>query len=123
MKTYQLPHEVHLKSGVYNVETECFDLTLTDDTVVSISASDLIDEWGVLDANAQDSPVVLSKTHVGHETDIHGNSQYRDILSADVRIASEEQEKYNILRRDATNNRYLYYFSDDALMREWLVPR
>ena len=22
-----------------------------------------------------------------------------------------------------TNNRYLYYFSDDALMREWLVPR
>ena len=108
MKTYQLPHEVHLKRGVYNVETECFDLTLTDDTVVSISASDLIDEWGVLDANAQDSPVVLAKTHVGHETDIHGNSQYRDILSADVRIASEEQEKYNILRRDATNNRYLY---------------
>lgn len=108
MKTYQLPHEVHLESGVYNVKTESFDLTLTDGTVVSISASDLIDEWGVLDANAQDSPVVLAKTHVSHETDIHGNSQYRDILSADIRIASEEQEKYNILRRDATNNRYLY---------------
>ena len=51
----------------------------------------------------QDSPVVLSKTHVGHETDIHGNSQYRDILSADVRIASEEQEKYNRVNKGSFN--------------------
>lgn len=105
---YQLPHEVHLKSGKYNKTTEAIELTLNNDEVISVAVSELIDEWGVLDANAQDSPIVLSKTHVGYEADIHGNTDYRDILSADVRIATVDEQKYNILKRDATNNRYLY---------------
>lgn len=105
---YQLPHEVHLKSGIYNKETEAIELTLNNDEVISVSVSTLIDEWGVLDADAQNSPIVLSKTHVAYDNTTHDYENFRDILSADVRIATKDEKPYNILKADETNNKYLY---------------
>ena len=105
---YQLPHEVHLKSGIYNKETEAIELTLNNDEVISVAVSTLIDEWGVLDADAQNSPIVLKKTHVAYDNTTHDYEDFRDILSADVRIASKEEKPYNILKVDETNNRFLY---------------
>ena len=105
---YQFPHEVHLKSGIYNKETEAIELTLNNDEVISVSVSTLIDEWGVLDADAQNSPIVLSKTHVAYDNTTHDYENFRDILSADVRIATKDEKPYNILKADETNNKYLY---------------
>lgn len=39
--------DVHVASGVYNAATEAIDLTLTDSSVVSIPASDLVDIYAL----------------------------------------------------------------------------
>ena len=106
VKEYQLPTEVYLKSGSYNKKNESLELVLTNDTKVIVPVGELIDEWDV--EKVASSPVNLSKTHVTYSADTHGNELYHDILSADIRLAEEAEEPYNILKRDQVRNSYIY---------------
>ena len=94
----------HVVSGSYSIEKEAIVLELNDATTVEIPVQQLIEEWGVLSEAEQQSPVYLTRTHVSFNDDVHGESEYKDILSAHLRISDDEN---NILSVDNTNNLFV----------------
>ena len=110
-KEILLPKENHVVEGAYDHKTESIILTFKEPVdgeknTISIDVSKLIGEWTVL-GEWTDSPVILKKTPVKSDDILHGAESYQDILTADVRIASEEYKPNNILKK-TEDNKYLY---------------
>lgn len=66
-----LPEDNFIKSGVYNSETSEIELTLKDNSVIKISASDLVDIYTVSSTNTVDM-------HISNNS-----------ISADVKVSAE----------------------------------
>lgn len=104
-KEFQLPKDLHVEKGWYDVRDESIHLKLADGTIVPILLTNLIEEWTVL-GEASNTPLVLIKEHVSAITEGHdGIYDWQDVLSGDVRVASHIND--NILQKDRTG-RYLY---------------
>ena len=103
--------DTSLESGYYDNTTESIVLTLSNGEEVYVEVTDLIEEWGV-EENAV-SPIMLSKTHVVYEEGAtsHEEAQYRDILSADVRISENPK---NILVKEVVNGLESLYVDGSA---------
>lgn len=90
-KEFVLPTEQHVKSGKYDPMTESIILTTNVNEEIKIDCTALIQEWTVL--SPSNTPVVLKRERVKYEEE-----GWKDILSADVRVA--EEIEYNILHKD-----------------------
>lgn len=93
-KAYDLPKETYIESGYYDKETESIVLELNNGEEVYVEMTDLIEEWGV--SSNQTGPIILKKEHVGYNSQLHDESLWRDILSADVKLKDGDN---NILEK------------------------
>ena len=96
-----------IESGKYDISKEAIVFTFTDGTTTEVDVDDLIDEWTTEGDNSK-TPIVLTKerhTDKGTDMDDRNGDQWKDILKADVRIASDKE--HNILEK-TTDGRNLY---------------
>lgn len=93
-KAYDLPKETYIESGYYDKETESIVLELNNGEEVYVEMTDLIEEWGV--SSNQTGPIILKKEHVGYNSQLHDESLWRDILSADIKLKDGDN---NILEK------------------------
>ena len=95
-REFQLPAEVHLVDGKYDKEHEQLVLTLSDDSTVNIDLNELLSEWTVEELPL--TPIVLHRERLSEPLirRAHDRDIYQDILSADVRLSSNDD---NILVR------------------------
>ena len=114
-----------IESGKYDISKEAIVFTFTDGTTTEVDVDDLIDEWTTEGDNSK-TPIVLTKerhTDKGTDMDDRNGDQWKDILKADVRIASDKE--HNILEK-TTDGRNLYvkgtadniYFKDGKNVKE-----
>lgn len=111
--TFQVNEDVNtfaipvIESGKYDISKEAIVFTFTDGTTTEVDVDDLIDEWTTEGDNSK-TPIVLTKerhTDKGTDMDDRNGDQWKDILKADVRIASDKE--HNILEK-TTDGRNLY---------------
>lgn len=116
-----------IKSGKYDIGKEAIVFTFNDGTTTEVDLDDLIDEW-TTEGEKSSTPIILKKEkHTDKNTDINDRNSdaWKDILKADVRIASDK--KHNILQKTA-DGRNLYvkgtaeniYFKDGKNVKEAL---
>lgn len=87
-----------IKSGEYDISKEAIVFTLTNDEKIEVDVDDLINEW-TTEGDGSETPIVLTKERkTDKNTDINdrNSDHWKDVLKADVRIASEN---YNILEK------------------------
>lgn len=90
-----------IKSGKYDISKECIVFTLSDGNTVDVDVDDLIDEW-TTEGDKSNTPIVLTKEkHTDKNTNLNDRNEdnWKDLLKADVRIASDK--KHNILEKTA----------------------
>lgn len=129
--TFQVNEDVNtfaipvIESGKYDISKEAIVFTFTDGTTTEVDVDDLIDEWTTEGDNSK-SPIVLTKerhTDKGTDMDDRNGDHWKDVLKADVRIASDKE--HNILEK-TTDGRNLYvkgtadniYFKDGKNVKE-----
>ena len=104
VNTFSIPV---IESGKYDISKEAIVFTFTDGKTTEVDVDDLIDEWTTEGENSE-TPIVLTKErHTDKNTDIddRNSDQWKDVLKADVRIASDKE--HNILEK-TTDGRNLY---------------
>jgi len=87
-----------IKSGEYDISKEAIVFTLTNNEKIEVDVDDLINEW-TTEGNGSETPIVLTKERkTDKNTDINdrNSDHWKDVLKADVRIASEND---NILEK------------------------
>lgn len=129
--TFQVNEDVNtfaipvIESGKYDISKEAIVFTFTDGTTTEVDVDDLIDEWTTEGDNSK-TPIVLTKerhTDKGTDMDDRNGDHWKDVLKADVRIASDKE--HNILEK-TTDGRNLYvkgtadniYFKDGKNVKE-----
>lgn len=114
-----------IESGRYDISKEAIVFTFTDGKTTEVDVNDLIDEW-TTEGDSSKTPIVLTKErHTDKNTNIddRNGDQWKDVLKADVRIASDKE--HNILEK-TTDGRNLYvkgtadniYFKDGKNVKE-----
>ena len=114
-----------IESGKYDISKEAIVFTFTDGKTTEVDVDDLIDEW-TTEGDDSKTPIVLTKErHTDKNTDMddRNSDQWKDVLKADVRIASDKE--HNILEK-TTDGRNLYvegtadniYFKDGKNVKE-----
>ena len=114
-----------IESGKYDISKEAIVFTFTDGKTTEIDVDDLIDEW-TTEGDDSKTPIVLTKDrHTDKNTDMddRNSDHWKDVLKADVRIASDKE--HNILEK-TTDGRNLYvkgtadniYFKDGKNVKE-----
>lgn len=96
-----------IESGRYDIRKEAIVFTYTDGKTTEVDVDDLIGEWTTEGENSE-TPIVLTKErHTDENTNINdrNNDHWKDVLKADVRIASDKED--NILEK-TTDGRNLY---------------
>lgn len=122
VNTFSIPV---IESGKYDISKEAIVFTFTDGKTTEVDVDDLIDEWTTEGENSE-TPIVLTKErHTDKNTDVddRNSDQWKDVLKADVRIASDKE--HNILEK-TTDGRNLYvkgtadniYFKDGKNVKE-----
>ena len=122
VNTFSIPV---IESGKYDISKEAIVFTFTDGKTTEVDVDDLIDEWTTEGENSE-TPIVLTKErHTDKNTDVddRNNDSWKDVLKADVRIASDKE--HNILKK-TTDGRNLYvegtadniYFKDGKNVKE-----
>lgn len=122
VNTFSIPV---IESGKYDISKEAIVFTFTDGTTTEVDVDDLIDEWTTEGDNSK-TPIVLTKerhTDKGTDMDDRNGDHWKDVLKADVRIASDKE--HNILEK-TTDGRNLYvkgtadniYFKDGKNVKE-----
>lgn len=104
VNTFSIPV---IESGKYDISKEAIVFTFTDGKTTEVDVDDLIDEWTTEGENSE-TPIVLTKErHTDKNTDMddRNSDQWKDVLKADVRIASDKE--HNILEK-TTDGRNLY---------------
>ena len=104
VNTFSIPV---IESGKYDISKEAIVFTFTDGTTTEVDVDDLIDEWTTEEENSE-TPIVLTKErHTDKNTDMddRNSDQWKDVLKADVRIASDKE--HNILEK-TSDGRNLY---------------
>ena len=104
VNTFSIPV---IESGKYDISKEAIVFTFTDGKTTEVDVDDLIDEWTTEGENSE-TPIVLTKerhTDKNTEIDDRNSDQWKDVLKADVRIASDKE--HNILEK-TTDGRNLY---------------
>ena len=104
VNTFSIPV---IESGKYDISKEAIVFTFTDGKTTEVDVDDLIDEWTTEGENSE-TPIVLTKErHTDKNTDVNdrNSDQWKDVLKADVRIASDKE--HNILEK-TTDGRNLY---------------
>lgn len=114
-----------IESGRYDISKEAIVFTFTDGKTTEVDVDDLIDEW-TTEGDSSKTPIVLTKErHTDKNTNIddRNGDHWKDVLKADVRIASDKE--HNILGK-TTDGRNLYvkgtadniYFKDGKNVKE-----
>jgi hypothetical protein len=96
-----------IESGRYDISKEAIVFTYTDGKTTEVDVDDLIGEWTTEGENSE-TPIVLTKErHTDENTNINdrNSDHWKDVLKADVRIASDKED--NILEK-TTDGRNLY---------------
>ena len=104
INTFSIPV---IESGKYDISKEAIVFTFTDGKTTEVDVDDLIDEWTTEGENSE-TPIVLTKEkHTDKNTDMddRNSDQWKDVLKADVRIASDKE--HNILEK-TSDGRNLY---------------
>lgn len=104
VNTFSIPV---IKKGKYDISKEAIVFTFTDGTTTEVDVDDLIDEWTTEGENSK-TPIVLTKErHTDENTNINdrNSDHWKDVLKADVRIASDKEN--NILQK-TSDGRNLY---------------
>lgn len=104
VNTFSIPV---IESGKYDISKEAIVFTFTDGKTTEVDVDDLIDEWTTEGENSE-TPIVLTKerrTDKNTDMDDRNSDQWKDVLKADVRIASDKE--HNILEK-TTDGRNLY---------------
>lgn len=111
--TFQVNEDVNtfsipvIESGRYDISKEAIVFTYTDGKTTEVDVDDLIGEWTTEGENSE-TPIVLTKErHTDENTNINdrNSDHWKDVLKADVRIASDKEN--NILEK-TTDGRNLY---------------
>ena len=111
--TFQVNEDVNtfsipvIESGRYDISKEAIVFTYTDGKTTEVDVDDLIGEWTTEGENSE-TPIVLTKErHTDQNTNINdrNSDHWKDVLKADVRIASDKEN--NILEK-TTDGRNLY---------------
>ena len=111
--TFQVNEDVNtfsipvIESGRYDISKEAIVFTYTDGKTTEVDVDDLIGEWTTEGENSE-TPIVLTKErHTDQNTNINDRNtdHWKDVLKADVRIASDKEN--NILEK-TTDGRNLY---------------
>lgn len=111
--TFQVNEDVNtfsipvIESGRYDISKEAIVFTYTDGKTTEVDVDDLIDEWTTEGENSE-TPIVLTKErHTDENTNINdrNSDHWKDVLKADVRIASDKEN--NILQK-TSDGRNLY---------------
>lgn len=122
-KDFNLPKENHVVGCEYDTKSESLVFTFKEpindkgETTMYVDMGKLIGEWTVLGENA-DTPIVLKKEPVKSNDLLHGADIYQDVLTADVRIASQDYKPYNILKK-TDDNKFLYVDGTAKNIKYW----
>lgn len=108
-----------IKSGKYDISKECIVFTLSDGNTIDVDVDDLIDEW-VTEGEKSNTPIVLTKEkHTDKNTNLNDRNEdnWKDLLKADIRIASDK--KHNILEKTADGrNLYVKGTADNIFFKD-----
>ena len=120
-KSYDISSDgKYIANARYDFETESIILEYNNgDEPITVKVEDLINEWKVLDEDAQYSNgVVLMRERV--PAGPKDNNQYQDILTAKIHLADDDLNLVEVLN-DNANNRYGLFVSrqpiDDETVR------
>ena len=111
-KEFDLPKETFVDSGYYDKENESIVIVLNNGTKINIDVIDLIEEWGV--DERQTSPIILSKEHISYEEVTHEQPSWKDILKADVRIKTDDNNILEKVKISETDDVYALYVNGSA---------
>lgn len=111
-KELSLPKETFVESGYYDKENENIVIVLNNGEKVNINVVDLIEEWGI--DQKQTSPIILSKEHVVYQENIHEQPSWKDILRADVRIKTDDNNILEKVKISDFDDVYALYVNGSA---------
>ena len=108
-----------IESGKYDISKEAIVFTFTDGKTIEVDVDDLIAEW-TTEGEKSETPIVLTKEmHTDKDTDMDDRNRdhWKDVLKADVRIATDKE--HNILKKTADGrNLYVEGTADNIFFKD-----